>query len=371
MRSSERTIPYLTNIRTPYKQKQLGVWGNFIAPREVHVYYAESRHTLGWTPESPPGIREYILCFNLAMLWRLLKEATQSKIVLLGGYFFWQAWVVWLAHFICGFKCVLVVDGVAPSALKQLRMSSVKEQLKKFFLQHCHSFLANGKISRQLLLQYGISSNRIYNQYLTVDLDLLHSVRENNPEACEALKARWKLHPGKKVVRYCGRLVRRKRVAALIQAAAKVNRTMPIQLLITGSGDELTNLQKMAKELAVPVVFTGAITNQSDLFRLYSISDLAVLPSENEPWGLVVMEAVAMNVPAVVSSDCGCAEDLVFPGQNGFVYPAGDIDRLAECIHDALTELAPETVRQQGRKIEKDWNYERSAEQLCLCLDVT
>jgi glycosyltransferase involved in cell wall biosynthesis len=71
-----------------------------------------------------------------------------------------------------------------------------------------------------------------------------------------------------------------------------------------------------------------------------------VLPSEYEPFGVVVNEAMLCGCPVVVSDRVGAGYDLVSPGENGFVFPFGDVDSLAGILREALT--APDRLRLLG-----------------------
>ena len=64
----------------------------------------------------------------------------------------------------------------------------------------------------------------------------------------------------------------------------------------------------------------------------YGLAGAFVLPSLTEPWGLVVNEAMAAGLPVVVSDRCGCASDLVRPGENGFAFDPCDIEQLAALL---------------------------------------
>jgi 1,2-diacylglycerol 3-alpha-glucosyltransferase len=68
------------------------------------------------------------------------------------------------------------------------------------------------------------------------------------------------------------------------------------------------------------------------------------LPSVSEPWGLVVNEAMACNLPVIVSNRCGCVDDLVEPGANGFIFDPACPDELTACLQRvgrlSETELA-------------------------------
>jgi glycosyltransferase involved in cell wall biosynthesis len=87
--------------------------------------------------------------------------------------------------------------------------------------------------------------------------------------------------------------------------------------------------------LGAPVHFAG-FKNQTELPAVYAAADCFVLPSTIETWGLVVNEAMASGLPAIVTEACGCAPDLVANGETGYVYPAGDApqlwDRLSQFV---------------------------------------
>jgi glycosyltransferase involved in cell wall biosynthesis len=63
-----------------------------------------------------------------------------------------------------------------------------------------------------------------------------------------------------------------------------------------------------------------------------------VLPSDYEPWGLVVNEAMASGTPVLASDRVGSARDLIEPGQNGWIFPAGDVAALAATLQAALAD---------------------------------
>jgi glycosyltransferase involved in cell wall biosynthesis len=105
------------------------------------------------------------------------------------------------------------------------------------------------------------------------------------------------------------------------------------------------------------VVFTG-FKNQSELPALYGSSDIFVLPSEHEPWGLAVNEAMCAGLPVVVSREVGCVVDLVQDGVNGYTPAAGDVDGLAFALQRLI---ADRNLRQrQGQaslKRVEQWAY--------------
>ncbi|WP_425507198.1 glycosyltransferase family 4 protein [Thermomonas carbonis] len=78
--------------------------------------------------------------------------------------------------------------------------------------------------------------------------------------------------------------------------------------------------------------FAGFL-NQSEITAAYAAADCLVLPSDHgETWGLVVNEAMACGLPALVSDQVGCAVDLIVAGHTGDVFPCGDVAALSAML---------------------------------------
>jgi len=105
------------------------------------------------------------------------------------------------------------------------------------------------------------------------------------------------------------------------------------------------------------VLFAG-FRNQRELPAFYDAADLFVLPSRQEPWGLVVNEAMNAGRAIVVSDKVGSGPDLVHPGENGAIVPMGDSDALAQAFRDVLA--SPARSAAMGRRsleIIEHWSY--------------
>src|SRR5699024_3691456 len=104
----------------------------------------------------------------------------------------------------------------------------------------------------------------------------------------------------------------------------------------TGGGILEDRVKKLANELGVNIIITGFISNQEELFKHYFAADVLVLPSLDEPWGLVVNECMATELPIIVSEICGCSKDLVISGENGYHINPKDIDDISNKIKQVL-----------------------------------
>ena len=132
----------------------------------------------------------------------------------------------------------------------------------------------------------------------------------------------------------------------LLDAFARAN--IPNSYLVfAGDGPERSNLERRATELGLAdrVRFLGFL-NQSQLPPAYCAADLFVLPSLFEPFGLVVNEAMLCGLPVAVSDRVGARFDLVRPDENGYVFPAGDVEALAAILRQILPD--PEKMARMG-----------------------
>jgi glycosyltransferase involved in cell wall biosynthesis len=148
----------------------------------------------------------------------------------------------------------------------------------------------------------------------------------------------YSLPQGKFLVAYCGRLVERKRVDDLINAVQILSGSN-IHLVIIGDGPEMGNLRTQSQVIGDDVSFLGGIGDRSSLFNLLGTVDLLVLPSEDEPWGLVVNEAMSMGTPVLVSDQCGCSFDVALVPRSGMVFPTRNVGALAKGITKFMSSV--------------------------------
>ena len=148
---------------------------------------------------------------------------------------------------------------------------------------------------------------------------------------------------------YAAKLVRGKRPGDLLSAIRRLSaeRNLAFTAVMAGSGELEQELRAYCVKHALDnVVFTGFV-NQLELPALYGASDIFVLPSEQEHWGLAVNEAMCASLPIVVSREIGCVPDLVKDGINGFTLATGDVDGLTRSLQCLIKN---EDLRhQQGR----------------------
>ncbi len=118
-----------------------------------------------------------------------------------------------------------------------------------------------------------------------------------------------------------------KRIPDVIKIFHKIQQTIPAKLMMVGDGPEKVKAEKLCEELGIldKVIFFG---NSNEIDSILSYSDLFLLPSETESFGLAALEAMAWSVP-VISSNSGGLPEVNFEGISGYLSDVGNIDEMA------------------------------------------
>jgi N-acetyl-alpha-D-glucosaminyl L-malate synthase BshA len=140
-----------------------------------------------------------------------------------------------------------------------------------------------------------------------------------------------------------------KRVTDVVEVFSRVVREVPARLLMIGDGPDRSAAEFLAMRLGVAdrVEFVG---KQENVNELLALSDLMIMPSELEAFGLAALEAMACRVPAIATRVGGIPE-LINDGENGLLYEVGDVDAMAKGAIALLSDPAkPETMAAAARK---------------------
>lgn len=148
-----------------------------------------------------------------------------------------------------------------------------------------------------------------------------------------AVRARF-AHPDEALIVHVSNFRPVKRVEDVVEVFARVSSEIPARLLMIGDGPERSKAFDLARELGV-IGRTQFLGSFPDVQTVLGISDLFLLPSSNESFGLAALEAMSCEVP-VVASNAGGIPEVVQQGVTGFMAPVGDVDQMAD---DALKIL--------------------------------
>lgn len=150
---------------------------------------------------------------------------------------------------------------------------------------------------------------------------------------------------GEKLLMHTSNFRKVKRVEDVLKTFYRVLKKIPAKLLLVGDGPERQHVEQLCRELDVcdNVRFLG---KQEAIEELLAVSDLFMLPSESESFGLAALEAMACHVP-VISSNAGGIPEVNIDGKTGYLSPVGDVDDMAE---KALKLLTNEALHQKFKE---------------------
>ena len=154
---------------------------------------------------------------------------------------------------------------------------------------------------------------------------------------------------GEKILMHASNFRPVKRVGDVVRIFAEVHARIPAKLILIGDGPELPFIQQLIKDLklSADVYFLG---EQDYLEPLFFCADLFLLPSEQESFGLTALEAMNCSVP-VIATEIGGLPEVITHGETGYLYPVGEIKKMAEKSIELLSSPEKhELFKQQARR---------------------
>jgi glycosyltransferase involved in cell wall biosynthesis len=213
--------------------------------------------------------------------------------------------------------------------------------------------MSMGEYGDQFYLKYGARPEQIYRVPCTPDYGRYSAI---DAQRLNDFRQKFKLSGSRKYLLYSGRMVPVKRVDLLIDAFAAIASERPDwSLLLVGDGvlrDELQ--QRVPPHLRERVMWTGFL-EQDESIAAYHAAELFVLPSDHEPWALVVQESMAAGLGVVSSDIVGAARELVEEGVNGAIFPAGNLPALTEALRTSTEPGRAAEFKHRSRLALAEW----------------
>ncbi len=307
-----------------------------------------------------PGLRGFWGLVNPGP-WGLIRRE-RFDVVVCYGYRVASFWIAMLAAKTAGAALVLTTDAHTLDARDGARW---KRRVKRWVLPRLFA-LADGVFTpssrgARLMAKLGVSGDRLFLTPYVVDNDFFERAAAGVDRA--RVRARWGIPQDAFVALFVGKVVPWKRPLDLVEALPRVPDDR-VWAVFVGEGELRERLVTRARELGVAhrTCFAGFL-NQKALPAAYAASDVLVLPSEHEPFGLVVNEAFCCGIPAIVSEACGAVGDLVRDGETGYVIPVGDAGALAARLEELAADAALRArLAMHARARMKAWSPEANVD---------
>jgi N-acetyl-alpha-D-glucosaminyl L-malate synthase BshA len=148
-----------------------------------------------------------------------------------------------------------------------------------------------------------------------------------------------------KIITHISNFRKVKRIPDVVKTFYTIQKSIPSKLMMVGEGPEKLVAERMCEDLGISdkVIFFG---NSNDIDQILKYSDLFLLPSETESFGLAALEAMAFGVP-VISSNSGGIPEVNAHGISGYLSNVGDVEDMSK---NAIAILQDETVHNQFKE---------------------
>jgi glycosyltransferase involved in cell wall biosynthesis len=301
-------------------------------------------------------------------LWGLIRRGSYDVVVCY-GYRSASVWIAALAAKVSGAALVLTTDAhtLAPRDRQTWKVLAKRALLPRLFGLADGVFVPSGRSAR-FLGRLGLPPERIVVTPFVVDTSFFAEAARRVDR--DGVRRHWGIPRDAPVALFAGKLVPWKRPQDLLEAASTIK---GLYAVFAGDGPLRHGLEARALDLGIAgrVRFLGFV-NQRGLPPVYVASDVLVLPSEYEAFGVVVNEAFACRRPALVSEACGAAEDLVRDGESGYVVPVADVGALAARLATLASDQGlREEMGAKARARIDQWGPEENAAafaEACLAL---
>lgn len=222
-------------------------------------------------------------------------------------------------------------------------------KIEKEGMEAADSIITVSNLTRDTVIQkYGISPDKVTTVYNAVEPLKLSKNSKKEKEVEE------------KIVTFLGRITHQKGPAYFIEAAKKVlEKTKNVRFVMAGSGDMMEEMIRHAARLGITdkFHFTGFLKGD-DVFKMFYQSDVYVMPSVSEPFGISPLEAMQTDVPTIISYQSGVAEVV----KHALKVNYWDTDALANAIYGLITYPSlSKTFKELGKKEVDNLKWEDSA----------
>lgn len=347
----------LTEIISPYRipvfnaiAEELGEQFKafFFAETEKRRLWGIQRKKIKFRYEVLPGIclqkaggTPYFL--NQTIIYRLCKF--NPDVTIIGGYHHPSSLLALIYAKLFGKRLILWAES---NRYEHRSNSLLKVIYKRWFVRNCTEYIVSGQASFEYLTLLGAPQERIWVAPNAVDNRFFSEVSEKARGNIEDFKNK-KGYP-EKIILYVGHLIDEKGIQELLEAfKILLDSISSIGLVLIGRGKDETKYKRFCEEKKLTNVYFEGFIPQSQLPNYYAATDVFVLPTHSDAWGLVLNEAMACKLPVIATDVTGASQDLIYEGVNGYIYRKGDINALfnllKQIFNQNLEKMGEESFR--------------------------
>ena len=209
--------------------------------------------------------------------------------------------------------------------------SFIKKIIKTHFIKSATWWLSTGENCTKYLVHYGAKEERIY-KYPFSSIRSQEIQKVTDTEKQEIRKQLGITE--KKVILFVGSFIHRKGIDILLKACRDFEDTA----LVLVGGNTIPDFAKDAEKDCECHIYIEGFKTGTEIKRYYQASDIFILPTREDIWGLVVNEAMAAGLPIITTDHCGAGLDMIVNGENGYIVPVDDVKSLSDAMGKLLND---------------------------------
>ena len=323
----------MTNIPSPYRVDYFYYLQTHITEHEFHILYCahnESNRCWGTTEKkliNSHFIRSKVITIKKKYDTRFIyipqnvfKQITEINPDIVIGWEYNPTAI--LALIWCKLhrkKFIHLTDGTLYS---ERNIGKIQKITRKIIIRNCNAAIASSTKAKEKLLFWGMSSKNIFLSLLTVNIDEYSEVQHI---------------PEKGRILYVGSMIERKGIDLLISALKYVKTDFCLHIVGNGTDEEINNIKKLAqKSNVLDSIQISGFKQGRDLIEEYQKAQIFVLPTREDCFGLVLLEAFCAGIPIISSKFADGAYDIITEKKNGILVDPFDEVLFGKEIDNAL-----------------------------------
>ncbi|MBO0996443.1 glycosyltransferase family 4 protein [Bacillus sp. SD075] len=354
-------VLYLTNIPAPYRVSFFNELGKMCDLTVLFERSDANDRNNQWFENKNDNYKAFYLkgkklradsAISIEVLKYLKKDS--YNLIVVGGYSTATGMLAINYMKLIGIPFIINADG----GLVNREEHWFKRAIKKYYISSADYWLSTANETSEYLNYYGADSKRIFLYPFT-------SIQEESvlrTPIDQKMKKRYKLKLNiseEKNILSIGQFIYRKGFDVLLNACVSLPKNYGVYII----GGEPTKEYLILKEkLNLSNVHFINFKTKKELEEYYLASDLFVLPTREDIWGLVINEAMSYGLPIITTNKCVAGLELVKNGENGYIVPANDIGRLAKRINEVLeSDIISENMSNNNLNKIKGYTIENMA----------
>ena len=241
---------------------------------------------------------------------------------------------------------MISIDGIIKNNKKE---NKIKRAIKSLLIGRAKIIFSTNKRTDEIIKNIAPKAD-IYRHIFST---LKRNDIEKNAVNCLDILSKYKINIEKKKILFVGKFLISKGIKEFVECSNTMNYEF---IMVGGSISELKQLGLEIGENIKVIPFL----EKEDILKLMSVSDVFVLPTYTDVWGLVIIEALMCNVPVITTDQCNAGVEFVKDYKNGFIIQINDVKSIQNAIYKSI-ELNRDFVKKYNINIMGDYTIENAA----------